>query len=73
MINAYYEYSIDVKPNPIVGQNYITDSQVPVTLPMVRLADSRWIQFKYLQPENTIGNISDFRSIRFMKDVYDRF
>jgi cell surface protein SprA len=23
-INAYYEYSIDVKPNPIVGQNYIT-------------------------------------------------
>jgi hypothetical protein len=24
-INAYYEYSIDVKPNPIIGQNYITD------------------------------------------------
>jgi cell surface protein SprA len=23
-INAYYEYSIDVKPNPIIGQNYIT-------------------------------------------------
>ena len=24
-INAYYEYSIDMKPNMSVGQNYITD------------------------------------------------
>ena len=24
-INAYYEYSIDVKPGMQVGQNYITD------------------------------------------------
>jgi cell surface protein SprA len=27
-INAYYEYSIDVKPNPIIGQNYITDIEI---------------------------------------------
>jgi cell surface protein SprA len=33
------------------------------------VTDSRWIQFKIpvTQPENTIGNISDFRSIRFMR------
>src|SRR4030095_3383162 len=24
-INAYYQYNIDLGPNPIVGQNYVTD------------------------------------------------
>ena len=69
-INAYYEYSIDVKPNPVVGQNYITDIRdTQVTLANGEVTDSRWIQFKIpvTQPQNTIGNISDFRSIRFMR------
>ncbi|MDI1306838.1 MAG: cell surface protein SprA, partial [bacterium] len=69
-INAYYEYSIDVKPNMSVGQNYITDIRnTQVTLPNGGTTDARWIQFKIpvSQPENTIGNISDFRSIRFMR------
>jgi cell surface protein SprA len=69
-INAYYEYSIDVKPNPVIGQNYITDIRdTQVTLANGEVTDSRWIQFKIpvTQPENTIGNISDFRSIRFMR------
>jgi len=69
-INAYYEYSIDMKPGMDVGQNYITDvrnTQAP--LPDGSTTDARWIQFKIpvSQPENTIGNISDFRSIRFMR------
>ncbi|MFT7334714.1 MAG: cell surface protein SprA [Porticoccaceae bacterium] len=69
-INAYYEYSIDVQPNMAVGQNYITDIRnTQVTLANGEVTDSRWIQFKIpvTQPENTIGNISDFRSIRFMR------
>ncbi|WP_035669833.1 cell surface protein SprA [Flavobacterium sp. 83] len=69
-INAYYEYSIDVKPNMNVGQNYITDIRnTQVTLPNGATTEARWIQFKIpvSQPENTIGNISDFRSIRFMR------
>jgi cell surface protein SprA len=69
-INAYYEYSIDVKPNPTIGKNYITDIRdTQVTLPNGEVTDSRWIQFKIpvTQPENTVGNISDFRSIRFMR------
>jgi cell surface protein SprA len=69
-INAYYEYSIDVQPNMTVGQNYITDIRnTQVTLANGEVTDSRWIQFKIpvSQPENTIGNISDFRSIRFMR------
>ncbi|MGO4817529.1 cell surface protein SprA [Flavobacterium sp. W22_SRS_FP1] len=69
-INAYYEYSIDVRPNMAVGQNYITDIRnTQVTLANGEVTESRWLQFKIpvSQPENTIGNISDFRSIRFMR------
>ena len=69
-INAYYEYSVEMKPNMTVGQNYITDIRnTQVTLPNGDVSDARWIQFKIpvSQPENTIGNISDFRSIRFMR------
>jgi len=71
-INAYYEYSIEIKPNMTVGENYITDIRETtndITLPNGLTTSSRWIQFKIpvAQPENTIGSISDFRSIRFMR------
>ena len=69
-INAYYEYSIDVQPNMEIGQNNITDIRnTQVTLANGQVTDARWIQFKIpvSQPQNTIGTISDFRSIRFMR------
>nr|WP_315247241.1 cell surface protein SprA [uncultured Flavobacterium sp.] len=69
-INAYYEYSIDMKPNMEIGQNYITDIRnTQVTLPNGNSTEARWIQFKIpiSKPENTIGSISDFTSIRFMR------
>jgi cell surface protein SprA len=70
-INAYYEYSIDVKPGMQVGQNYITDIRevTNIELPNGGTTNARWIQFKIpvSQPQNTIGNITDFRSIRFMR------
>lgn len=70
-INAYYEYSIDMKPDMQVGQNYITDIREVsnVELPNGGSTTARWIQFKIpvSQPQNTIGSISDFRSIRFMR------
>jgi len=70
-INAYYEYSIDVKPGMQVGENYITDIRevTNVDLPNGGTTNARWIQFKIpvSQPQNTIGNITDFRSIRFMR------
>lgn len=71
-INAYYEYSIDIRPNMQVGQNFITD--IRETQPRVpgtgnQTTTARWIQFKIpvSEPQNTIGSISDFRSIRFMR------
>ncbi|HEU4789969.1 MAG TPA: cell surface protein SprA, partial [Flavobacterium sp.] len=69
-INAYYEYSVDMKPNMEIGQNYITDIRnTQVTLPNGNTTEARWIQFKIpiAQPENTIGSIYDFTSIRFMR------
>jgi len=69
-INAYYEYSIDMKANMEIGQNYITDIRnTQVTLVNGSITEARWIQFKIpiSQPENTIGGISDFTSIRFMR------
>jgi cell surface protein SprA len=77
-INAYYEYSVDMKPNMSVGQNYITDIRnTQQTMDNGQVTDARWIQFKIPvgQPQNVIGNISPedvknntlLRSIRFMR------
>ncbi|MBB1193610.1 cell surface protein SprA [Flavobacterium sp. SOK18b] len=69
-INAYYEYSVDMRPGMDIGQNYITDIRnTQVTLPNGSTTEARWLQFKIpvSQPENVIGSISDFRSIRFMR------
>lgn len=47
-INAYYEYSIDIKPGMTVGTNFITDDS-PTTvhgLPNGTSIDARWLQFK---------------------------
>ena len=70
-INAYYEYGVDVRPGMAVGNTkFVTDvRQTQVTLPNGETTQARWIQFKVpvAQPDNTIGSISDFRSIRFMR------
>ncbi|SFD06240.1 T9SS outer membrane translocon Sov/SprA [Flavobacterium phragmitis] len=69
-INAYYEYSIDIKPGMEVGDKYVTDVRpTTVDLPNGGTTNARWIQFKIpvSQPQKTIGNITDFRSIRFMR------
>lgn len=72
-INAYYEYSIDIRKNMTVGvDRYVTDiretaaSNLPAGANATR---ARWIQFKIpvSQPENSIGGITDFRSITYMR------
>ncbi len=69
-INAYYEYSIDMKPNLAVGDGYVSDvRETEVTLTNGNTTSARWIQFKIpiAKPENTVGSIADFTSIRFMR------
>ena len=71
-INAYYEYGIEVRPGMVVGENFITDVRETIaSIPGSgsQTTEARWIQFKIpvTEPQNTLGSISDFRSIRFMR------
>jgi cell surface protein SprA len=72
-INAYYEYSIDLHKNMQIGiDKYVTDIRETnaVNLPTgANATKARWIQFKIpiAQPENTIGAISDFRTVNYMR------
>ncbi len=74
----YYQYRVSLRPQDmVVGQNYITD----VMEASVRLANNevetiRWYQFKVpVRDPNrqVIGNIQDFRSIRFMRMFFKGF
>jgi cell surface protein SprA len=70
-INAYYEYSININSNMNVGSNFITDVRETVAdnLPNGTSLPVRWLQFKIpvKDYQNKVGNISDFRSVRFMR------
>jgi cell surface protein SprA len=71
-VNAYFEYKIDMQQGMQVGQNYITDVVVTDNIELPNGATNggaRWYQFKIpvAQPTTTVGSISDFRSIRFMR------
>ncbi len=69
----YFQYKIDIDPAKMeVGQNYITDIQEGVYTPVNDVSTKKtvkWYQFKIpvQNPDDIIGNISDFRSIRFMR------
>lgn len=67
----YFEYRIDIAPNRLqVGTNYIVNSQTSrVRLPNGNFADETWYQFKIpiREYQQRVGNIPDFRSIRFMR------
>ncbi len=70
----YYQYSINLNPAEIdpsnVGNNYITNVfTTNVTTPDGVNKTIRWYQFKIpiREPEEVIGNIQDFKSIRFMR------
>ncbi len=74
----YYQYRVSLRPEDMeVGQNYITN----VVEASVRLANNevetvRWYQFKIpLRDPNrqVIGNIQDFKSIRFIRMFYKDF
>lgn len=78
-INAYYEYKVNINTTGSlsnVGANYITDiRETEVTAANGSPVKARWIQFKIpvSAPTNTIGSISDFRSIRFMRIFLTNF
>ncbi|MFO8054710.1 MAG: cell surface protein SprA, partial [Bacteroidales bacterium] len=67
----YYQYHIRLDPQKMkVGNNYIADVyNAPVTLKNGKQTQVKWYQFKIpiRDPDKVVGNIQDFKSIRFMR------
>lgn len=69
-INAYYTLEIPILPNPVIGQNRVVDirknDEVPIANGTTKV---RWVLYKIPIQEitNKVGEISDLRSIRFMR------
>lgn len=68
---SYYQYKVHLSPGEMrIGSNYITD----IVESNVRTVNGeqevvKWYQFKVpiYEPDSTVGAISDFKSIRFMR------
>lgn len=82
----YFQYQVKIDPQNLeVGKNYIVDVQTPSGIPLENggTADVKWYLFRIpvQNPDKVVGNIQDFKSIRFMrmflknweKDVVLRF
>ncbi len=69
----YFQYQIELKPeNMRVGTNYITDSYTsskPIEFKDKTTGTVTWYQFKIPinNPSKIVGNINDFKSIRFIR------
>ncbi len=74
---SYYQYKVRLDPqNMRVGENYITDVRTAeVNLKNNTSEKVKWYQFRIpvAAPDKTIGNISDFTSIRFMRMFLNGF
>ena len=74
----YFQYKIDLAPDKMkMGENFITDDYIArkVQLRNGTTADVHWYQFKIpIRDYNkVIGNIQDFKSIRFMRVFFKGF
>ncbi len=73
-IESYFQYKVSMRPGDLgennIGSNYITDSFVTTkTTADGEERSIRWYQFKVpiKEFESRIGNIPDFRSIRYIR------
>ena len=67
---SYYEYQIDLAKNMAVGTNYITDKRTfNVNYANGTSSPENWYLFRLPIKDyaRTVGNISDFKSIRFVR------
>lgn len=70
---SYYQYKVRLSPDLLqpnnVGANYITDVVRATKNVNGQTKEVNWYQFKIpiRDPEKVIGNIRDFKSIRFMR------
>jgi len=69
-VEEYFQYKVDIKPNMSSGTNFITDIRTPtVTLANGQTRTEKWYLFRIpiKQYSQKVGNIPDFKSIRFMR------
>ncbi len=69
-VEEYFQYRVDLKPNMDVGTSFITDKrEVFVKLVNGTVRKEHWYLFRIpvTQFQNKIGNIPDFKSIRFIR------
>ena len=72
-INSYFIYEVDMGPNPVVGQNFVSDIRTTTesSLPNGGSTDVQWVQYKIpiqdLTNTNKVGSIEDLRSVRFIR------
>lgn len=71
----YYQYVVELRPDKMeIGQNYIADILHAQNIPLENgtRGNVKWYQFKIpvRSPDQVIGNIQDFRSIRFMRTFF---
>ncbi len=67
----YYQYRVNIRKEDMqMGHNYITDvKQSRVQLKNGQIGEVNWYQFKIpvRDPDQVVGNIRDFKSIRFLR------
>ncbi len=71
-IDSYYEYELEISPDALsdLNNSYIIDrKEKNVNLPNGTSELVKWYQFRIPinEPTSSVGGISDFRSIRFMR------
>ncbi|MBL4709355.1 MAG: cell surface protein SprA, partial [Flavobacteriales bacterium] len=70
---SYYQYKVSLSPDLLtpenVGNNFITDVVRATSQVKGQTKKVNWYQFKIpiRQPQRTVGEIRDFKSIRFMR------
>ena len=69
-VEEYFQYKVDIKQNMLAGSNFITDKRVvTVNLANNSTRAETWYLFRIPidQYERKVGNIPDFKSIRFIR------
>jgi cell surface protein SprA len=69
-VEEYFQYRVNLQPNMSIGNNYITDKrEVDVNLVNGSTRRETWYLFRIpvTQFSEKVGNIPDFKSIRFIR------
>jgi cell surface protein SprA len=75
--DEYFQYKVSIRPQDmVIGQNYINDKiTTAVKLPNGTTQAVTWYQFRIpiTDYESKVGNIQDFKAIRFMRMFMTNF